>query len=174
MSNNNIYSPLPSKVMPSEDKLNSLVTDMCYARVNDLNVLPPEMKSNGLTQKFNSVVFAASASDTGICYTAIGLRPDKNNTVIDEHPFVFYYDKYDSSKNFWGIIHHGNWDGRTFPDKKVEAALSASGLTAEFTYKQIPPGSSGLLLSLSANGMLNGFIKQQEIVYQQIPEDPKK
>jgi len=150
--------------IPDEKELQKLVPNLCYVRINT-DALPEVIRSNGLAQKCNSFLIAASGSNNDICYTAIGLRPDKNNTVIDEHPFVFYYNGKDTTKNFCGIINHGNWDQRTVPLEQAQIdALSACGLTASFTYKTIPDSASGQLSDLSKNGMLVGISKQFDVL----------
>jgi hypothetical protein len=44
-------------------------------------------------------------------------------------------------------------------------ALARSGLTAEFTYKSIPPDGFGSLYDLCENGMLEGITKQFEVLF---------
>lgn len=161
----NEFSPLSS--LPNEDELKNLISNLQYKRL-DVHELPTVIASNGLVSKFNSSIIAASGSTEGMLYSIVGIRPDKND--IDEHPFVFYYDHSDSSKNFGGIIHHGDWHERTVPMEPDQiAAMSASGLTASFTYKQIPPNSSGSLNELFNNGMISGYTKQFEILMKNKP-----
>ena len=132
---------------------------MNYLKIADGKLV--EVKSSGS--------LSISGSTAGMLYTFVGLRLDKGN-VIDEHPFVLYYDYNDPSKNFGGIIHHGDWQERT---KQLEpwqvAALGASGMTASFTYKSIPPGSSGSLDDLRANGVLDGISEQFNILFKNKP-----
>ena len=47
--------------------------------------------------------------------------------------------------------------------------MDASGLTTNFTYKSIPPDSSGSLEDLKNNGMLKGLSKQFEILIKNNP-----
>lgn len=163
----NQFSPLDE--LPDESDLKKMVGNFEYKKIEN-HELPGPIASNGLVDKCNSFVMAASGSTAGMLYTFVGLRPDKGN-VIDEHPFVLYYDYNDPSKNFGGIIHHGDWPERT---KQLEpwqvAALSASGMTASFTYKSIPPGSSGSLDDLRANGVLDGISEQFNILFKNKPE----
>ncbi|MEY3500120.1 MAG: hypothetical protein RL308_1789 [Bacteroidota bacterium] len=154
----------PQDNLPNENELKNLVENFQYKKL-EVHQLPIEITSNGLTNKFNSVIVAASGSTSGMLYSVVGLRPDKGG-VIDEHPFVYYYDFEDSTKNFGGIIHHGDWDQRTYPLEQWQIdAMVASGLTASFTYKSIPPGSSGSLEELKANGMLDGLSNQFETLF---------
>jgi len=134
-----------------------------YNRV-PVSDLPEEVRENGLTTKFNSAIVAISGSTEHTVVSVIGLRPDKGN-VIDEHSMVYYYDNVNSINNFGGIIHHGNWQGRTttMTDQQV-AAIEASGLTAAFTYKEIPLPGSGSLQNLDEKGMLTGLSKQFKIL----------
>ena len=158
----NKFSPLHP--LPSEEDLKKMVSNFEYKKI-DINALPEPIKSNGLVAKCNSFILCASGSTDGMLYSFVGIRLDKGN-VVDEHPFVLYYDYSDSSKNFGGIIQHGDWDDRTVALEQWQIdALDASGLTASFTYKTIPPDSSGSLDDLRANGMLVGISKQFEILF---------
>lgn len=163
----NQFSPLDE--LPDESDLKKMVDNFEYTKIENYQ-LPGPIASNGLVDKCNSFVMAASGSTAVMLYTFVGLRPDKGN-VINEHPFVLYYDYNDSSKNFGVIIHHGDWPERT---KQLEpwqvAAMDASGLTASFTYKSIPPGSSGSLDDLRANGVLDGISEQFNILFNNKPK----
>jgi hypothetical protein len=76
--------------------------------------------------------------------------------------------------NSFIVAASGNTDSMLYsfvgirPDKGN--AMEASGITANFAYKSIPPGSSGLLVDLSTNGMLNGLSKQFEILNKNKPK----
>lgn len=156
--------------IPDKEEFERLVDGLSYVKLG-VEQLPEIIKDNGLTNKFNSVILCSSGSTESTVYTAIGIRPDKGN-VIDEHPFVFHYDKNDPSKNFGGIIHHGDWPDRTTPLNQTEInALSASGITANFSYKNIPPGTSGSLYDLNENNMLEGVSKQFSILLRNKEED---
>lgn len=158
----NQFSPLDK--LPNENEMKSLVENFQYKKL-EIHELPSEIATNGLANKFNSVIVAASGSTSGMLYSFVGLRPDKGG-VIDEHPFVYYYDYDDSNRNFGGIIHHGNWDDRTHDLEQWQLdAMDASGLTASFTYKNIPPGASGSLDDLRTNGMLDGLSNQFETLF---------
>lgn len=160
-SKQNQFSPLDT--LPDKSHWESLIGNMEYKRIPTSD-LPSSVRDNGLTAKFNSVILAASGSTASMAYSAIGLRPDKNDK-LDEHPFVFYYDNNNDSENFGGIIHHGDWNQRTIDlNPNQITALSASGLTASFTYKDIPPNSSGSLIELNDNGMLQGVSEQFKIL----------
>ncbi len=158
----NQYTPLDN--LPDENDLKKMISNFEYKRINT-NELPSPIDENGLVKKCNSFILAASGSTSGMLYSFVGIRPDKGN-VADEHPFVFYYDYIDTTKNFGGIIHHGDWKDRTTPlDSTQIAAMSASGLTASFTYKTIPTTGSGSLDDLRQNGMLEGLSDQFEILF---------
>jgi hypothetical protein len=157
----NQFSPLDE--LPNEDELKKMISNFEYKKIENKH-LPSPIFNNGLVEKCNSFILAASGSSAGMLYSFVGLRPDKGN-VVDEHPFVFYYDYTDSSKNFGGIIHHGDWPGRTVPLEPWQVtAMSASGLTANFTYKSIPPRSSGSLDDLRVTGVLGGISEQFNIL----------
>jgi hypothetical protein len=155
--------------LPDEADLKKMVGNFEYKKIEN-HELPSPIASNGLVDKCNSFVMASSGSSAGMLYSFVGLRPDKGN-VIDEHPFVLYYDYNNPSKNFGGIIHHGDWPERT---KNLESwqvdALDSSGITASFTYKSIPPNSSGSLYDLRSNGVLDGISEQFNILFKNKPE----
>jgi len=166
MPKQNLFSPLED--LPSEDDIKKLVSNFEYRRI-EVNQLPSPFKQNGLVNKCNSFILCASGTTEGMLYSFVGLRPDEGNK-IDEHPFVCYYDYQNPSNNFGGIIHHGDWNGRTIQMQQWQIdAMEASGLTANFTYKLIPPNSSGYLTDLSTNGMLNGLSKQFQILTRNKP-----
>jgi hypothetical protein len=166
----NKYHPLLT--LPDEAELKKIVSNFEYRKIENFQ-LPQPLRVNGLVQKCNSFIVAASGSTDGMLYSLIGIRPDKGN-VIDEHPFVFYYDYNDNTRNFGGIIDHGDWQERTVPlDNQQLAAISASGLTASFTYKSIPPDGSGSLEDLRANNMLEGLSDQFEILFRHRPQTAK-
>ena len=162
----NKFSPLP--VLPAESDLGKIVCLFEYKRVYR-SELPTPLNTHPLTEKCNSFLLASSGTtQTEVVYTVIGIRPDKGD-VIDEHPFVFYYNRKDPAKNFGGIIHHGDWPGRTVSMETWQTeALARSGLTAEFTYKSIPPDGFGSLYDLHENGMLEGITKQFEMIFKNL------
>lgn len=165
------YSITRLDLYPSSGSLANIVEDYTYKCLTPDN-LPHEISNNGLCKKFNSVILAASGSSSGICYAVVGIRPDKNNTVIDEHPFLYYYDHQDTSKNFAIIVHHGNWDKRTFDLTSEQTdLLNKCGLTADITFKNIPQQNSGSLFSLYQSGSLVGMSSIFEIL---IEEKEKK
>ncbi len=158
----NKFTRIP--IIPARTTLENLVPNLTYKKLK-VDELPVEIKSNGLTNKFNSVIAAASGSTGGTMVFAFnGIRIDHDQ--IDEHPFVIYLDSNDPTKNFGGIIDHGDWPDRTtFLEPWQESAISASGITADFAYKGIPPGTSGSLYDLDNNGLLYGFKKQASILF---------
>lgn len=163
----NQFSPL--KDLPNEEDLKSMISNFEYKKIEN-HELPEKIIDNGLVNKCNSFILAASGSTECMLYSFVGIRPDKGD-VIDEHPFVYYYDYKNPANNFGGIIHHGDWDKRTIPMEPWQiAALSASGLTASFTYKDIPTGASGSLEDLRINGMLDGISDQFEILFKNKPK----
>ena len=163
----NQFTPMAD--MPDEDELKQIVDNFEYKKL-EIKELPHPIVDNGLVNKCNSFVLAASGSTECMLYSFVGLRPDKGD-VIDEHPFVFYYDYNDPKKNFGGIIHHGDWPGRTVQLESWQIdAISSSGLTANFTYKSIPPGGSGSLDDLNKAGLLEGISKQFNLLLNNKPK----
>lgn len=154
----------PVVSIPSEEKLAELVNNLGYKRMG-IELLPIEKKSNKLVNKFNSVIIAASGSSEIMCYTIIGLRPDDENSVIDEHPFVFAYNKNHPTQSFGGIIHHGSWPERTYSFSLVQINLhNLNGITTEFSCKSIPMNTSRSLEDLNKNNMFKGINDQFRIL----------
>jgi hypothetical protein len=164
----NKFTRIP--IIPTRTTLENLIPNLTYKKLK-VDELPHEIKSNGLTSKFNSVLVAASGSTGGtMVFTFNGIRIDHDK--IDEHPFVIYFDGTDSTKDFGGIIDHGDWPDRTTSlEPWQETAISASGITADFSYKGILPGTSGSLYDLDDNGMLTGFKKQATILIKNKPDN---
>lgn len=129
--------------IPKEADLKKIVLNLEYKKVRNTD-LPEPIIENGLISKCNSFIVTASGSAAGMLYSLVGIRPDGDN--VDEHPIVYYYNYVNPSESFGGIIHHGDWDGRTTPLESEQInAMTISGLTADFTYKSIPPDASGSL-----------------------------
>lgn len=148
--------------------MKGLIDDLQYKRIQ-VHDVPFPISSNSLLQKFNSVLVAASGSTDGTLYTMVGIRKDKE--FIDEHPIVMYFSNEDPSKNFGGIIHHGDWTDRTVALEDWQLnAMAASGLTASFTYKNIPMEGSGSLYDLNHNGMLEGISSQFNLLNKKRPK----
>lgn len=154
----------PFENLPKKEDLDNLVNNFEYVKLSAINA-PSEILNSGLSKKMNSYILASSGTTSGTCYSFIGLRPDKGNSVIDEHPFLFYYDHNNPAKNFGGILDHGNWPDRTIDLEPWQMdCINLSGLTYEFNYKGIPPDTSGTLEDLDKKGMLVGLSEQFKIL----------
>jgi len=130
--------------------------------------LPDFIKNNGLTNKFNSALIVSSASTTQDFYGVIGYRPDENNTVVDEHAFVYIHNRED---NTWkgGILHHGNYEGRTTDlPQDITDALNISGVTASISLDRAPQELTGPLNYLEENNILSGVLANFYIVSNKI------
>jgi hypothetical protein len=118
--------------------------------------LPDFIQDNGLTDKFNSALIVASASTTHEFYGVIGYRPDEDNTVVDEHAFVYIRN---IEENSWkgGILHHANYQGRTTNlPLDITEALNVSGVTASISLERAPEEPYGSLGYLEENNILSG------------------
>ena len=130
--------------------------------------LPDFIQDNGLTKKFNSALVVASGSTTQDFYGIIGYRPDENNTVVDEHAFVYVHNKEDDK---WqgGIIHHADYPGRTTSlPSEFTNALNISGVTANISLERAPNIESGSLGYLDQNKILSGVSKNFYIANEKI------
>lgn len=124
--------------------------------LKQVHELPDFIRNNGLTDKFNSALIVSSASTSQDFYGVIGYRPDEDNTVVDEHAFVYIHNKED---NTWkgGIIHHADYPGRTSElPQEIKDALDISGVTASITLDRAPEIDNGTLDYLAENNILSG------------------
>lgn len=124
--------------------------DICP--VNEYRILtsgsyPPELPDD-LTRKFNHAYCIASGSASSVVYVITGERIDGNK--IDEHPFIVAFDR-QTGKGYGGIIHHGNWDGRTtnIPDEMFKH-ISASGIQNYYPLQKLPSASGSLTEALAS------------------------
>jgi hypothetical protein len=132
------------------------------------NQLPEFIQRNGVSQKFNSALVVASGSSDYDFYGVIGYRPDENNTVIDEHAFVYLRDK-KTDEIFGGILHHADYPGLTTPiPSHLQMALSSSGVTASISIKRMPNHPSGSLDDLLSQGILSGVSANFNISFTKI------
>ncbi|UKN01194.1 hypothetical protein K6119_15800 [Paracrocinitomix mangrovi] len=139
--------------------------------LKQVNELPDFIQANGLTSKFNSALVVASGSTSQEFYGVIGYRPDENNTVVDEHAFVYIRDK---ETDTWqgGIIHHADYPGRTSPlPQEITDALYTSGVTASISLDRAPDIESGSLDDLAERNILSGVSKNFYIVNTKINKD---
>ncbi len=136
--------------------------------LKQVHELPEFIRNNGLTGKFNSALIVASASTTQDLYAVIGYRPDEDNTVVDEHAFVYIHNKVN---NTWkgGIIHHADYLGRTSElPQEITDALDISGVTASITLDRAPNIDKGTLDYLEENNILTGVSANFYIVSRKI------
>lgn len=153
-------------IMPDSASLASLVENMCY-RCLSIDKIPKEICSNfKITSKWNSALIISSGSQDGMCYALVGYRPDKNGTVIDEDPYIFYFDNNDPTANFGVQIHHGNWKGRTIGLSAEQIShLNGCGQTANLQIKFIPQNTSGSLAYLYQSGSYVGVTEMYGIMF---------
>ena len=105
MANKNLFSAFSSGFNSVQWESYIPLNTYQYKQVNEL---PEFIQSNGLSQKFNSALVVASGSTTYDFYGVIGYRPDENNTVIDEHAFVYIRNKV-TDEIEGGILHHADY-----------------------------------------------------------------
>jgi hypothetical protein len=127
--------------------------------VNEYRILssgeyPADLPTN-VSQKFNQAVMVASGSSSSVVYMINGIRVDKDD--LDEEPMIVAFDR-DTGKGFGGIIHHGNWDGRTMPmPEEMRVHVSSSGIQSYFPLDHIPPSRSGSLSELMRSSQSAAF-----------------
>ena len=138
-----------------------------------VNELPDFIQNNGLSKKFNSALVVASGSTSYDFYGVIGYRPDENNTVMDEHAFVYLKDN-NTNEVIGGILHHADYSGRSTPiPVNIQNALIASGVTASISFSRMPNQISGSLDDLVNQGILTGVSENFNITYKKIIKDGK-
>lgn len=142
---------MPNKF--SEIPVKSSLTDferMCP--FNEYRILtsgsyPPDLPTD-LTRKFNHAYCIASASVSSVVYVITGERVDGNE--IDEHPFIVAFNR-ETGTGYGGIIHHGNWDGRTTEiSAEMAAHISSSGIEKYYPLQKLPTASGSLSAALAS------------------------
>lgn len=153
MARKKLFSEWESEL--ESDEWSSFISLNTY-KIVKVGELPEFIKKNGVSQKFNSALVVASGSADQNFYGIIGYRPDKRNTVIDEHAFVYIEDK--NSQNIeGGIIHHASYDGRTTElSAEMTQKLNDSGVTTEISMSRLPTFPSGSLDDLKNDNIMNG------------------
>lgn len=116
----------------------------------------PDWLPQGLVSKFKSAVVACSGN-TEVCVTVImGLRED--GLDIKEHPYVVSFNRKTSKKLHSGIIHHGNYPGRTtrIPVALLRA-MEQTGIQKDFSLQRVPSKPTGTLADLHKDRILIGY-----------------
>ena len=116
-------------------------------------VVPPDevrglLPSGPPLEKCNRVFIMASGSPQVSAFMVNLHRVDFPDKAVDQEPFVVVFD-HETCSASGGIVHHGNWKGRTeYPDEGFFAALAASGIQAYFPLKEVPTAGSGRIEDL--------------------------
>jgi hypothetical protein len=135
--------------------------------------LPEFIKKNGLTTKFNSALVVASGSTLFDFYGVIGYRPDKGNTVVDEHAFVYLINK-ETDEVIGGILDHADYNGRTtYIPTNIQEALTISGVTANISFPRMPDVPEGDLNDLINKGLINGVSENFNISFRKLMNDDR-
>jgi len=122
----------------------------------------PPFVASGLAQKSPFSMIICSGSNVGFTGWFIPYRVDKD--AMDSEPYVYTYN-YETGEEESGIIHHGDWEGRSnpYPSGSMSAVMTASGFDPSFTVKQFPNQKSGSIEDLVKGGYAEGFRKPEEI-----------
>ncbi len=161
----NQFHPIANQL--SKEEWDAFIPMNSYA-MREVHELPDFIKNNGATQKFNSALTVASASTTQEFYGVIGYRPDKQNTEMDEHAWV-YVRTIDTDQWQGGILDHANYFGRTTQlPQYITDTLNISGVTASIDLDREPNQKVGSLHDLQAENVLSGVSKNFFIVNNQL------
>lgn len=167
MANKNKFSEFKSEFDAVE--WNNYIPLNSYEH-KQVNELPDFIKNNGLTNNFNSALIVASGSTDYNFYGVIGYRPDENNTVIDEHAFVYLVHK-PTNNVIGGILHHADYEGRTSTIPiDIQEALTISGVTASISSPRMPKQISGSLDDLLDDGILSGVSANFNISFKKLKD----
>lgn len=111
-----------------------------------------------LLQKYDSVLIAGSAADSGVVYyMANGNRVDNKAGAVDQMPLglVFIDDNIAGSGC---LIQHGNWVGRTtYPPSDFWNYVSASGIQNYYPLSELPDEPTGSLGQLKIDSQSAAF-----------------
>ena len=156
MAKRNQFSEWPNKW--ELENWQNYIPNMSFKVVKP-NELPDFFLQNPITTKFNSAIVTCSGSTEAIYFGIQGLRPDNNNTVIDEDLYAVVFNK-TSGVSHGGFLHHGDYPGRTTPiPPEITDLLIASGSTTDISINKIPDNSTGSLIDLKKDGLLTGTSK---------------
>lgn len=163
----NQFSPINNPL--SNEEWESFIPMNSFA-MKEVHELPEFIRNNGVTQKFNSTLTVASASTSQEFYGIIGYRPDKQNTELDEHAWV-YVRNIETDTWQGGVLHHADYPGRTTPlPQYITDALNTSGVTASIDLDREPTKKSGSLEDLRDEGVLSGVSANFYIVNTKLPK----
>ncbi|MCC6463120.1 MAG: hypothetical protein IT260_21810 [Saprospiraceae bacterium] len=153
MAKKTFFSPIPSEY--TSEQWGKFIPLNSYD-VKQVNQLPEFIQKVGVVQKFNSALTVSSGSADKNFYGIIGYRPDKSNTVIDEHAFVFIEDK-KTGQIEGGIIHHAAYEGRTTNlSPEMTQNLNLFGVTTKISILRLPTSFSGSLDDLRKENIMDG------------------
>jgi hypothetical protein len=141
-------------------KWQSYCPELTYNEVKLIEL--PAWLPQGLVSKFNTAVVASSGNTEVFVVVIMGYRID--GSFIDEHPYVVAFDK-NSGKSYSGIIHHGDWAGRTTKiPPKMKKLMRTSGITTNFRFSRKPDKPKGTLAELKRKGILGAFAHSVKII----------
>jgi len=130
----------------SLDDLNSLtrVCSLNYYVSLDPKLLPFSHPIE-LGQKSIKAVVVGSGDSTNAVYMVNFLRPDQPDMAVDQEPLIVtYHNGSQGVELSAGIIHHGNWPGRTVSvGSGFFAAIEGSGIMQYYPYIGVPIKNSG-------------------------------
>ena len=144
------------KATPNKETWNQLCPENEYRVISHADALKEGIIPNGMNN-INSVIIAASGScDDRIMYFANYCRHD--NGSIDQDIYMELFESGSSQPSLSGILHHGDFPGRTEilnPDELNR--IAASGSTADIRFAAKPNKNQGTLEELHLQGKITGF-----------------
>jgi hypothetical protein len=122
-----------------------------------------------LFRKYNSVLFAGSATTDGLVYfMANGNRIDTGGSAIDQMPFgLAFIDNFPAGSGC--LIQHGDWINRTTsPPSDFWDHITESGTPSYFPLSELPKEPAGKLTDLKIDSQNAAYGKLVEILVKHI------
>lgn len=123
----------------------------------------PNLLPNPLTDKYDSVVIAGSATSGGTVYYMVnGNRIDSNARAIDQMPYGLAFIGNNAAGSAC-LMQHGSYQGRTtYPPTDFWNYVSASGIARYYPLSEIPIDPAGKLSELHIDSQNIAFGKLRD------------
>jgi len=150
-----IFSPYPITL---EDYSNLNKTcPLNYYRVVSADQVPIALPES-LRNKCIGAIIIGSGNQTFSTYVINLLRVDEKDSAVDQHPFICAMNSDNEIDLTAGIVHHGNWLGRSsYPGTSFFQAITGSGITAFYPVIGVPPKDFGSLDELAPDSHKDAF-----------------
>lgn len=138
----------------------SRLYDACplnHYRVASVDEIPISLPQS-LRNKCLRAVIIGSGDKAFAAHMINLLCVDENDSAVDQRPIICAMTSGNQIDLTAGIIHHGNWPGRSsYPAASFFQALTGSGISAFFPTIGVPPKDFGSLEELTSDSHKGAF-----------------